>query len=100
MIEYKVKVYDNRSEWRLNGKLHRTDGPAVEWTDGDKFWHLNGKQHREDGPAVECNGDESWYINGVELSEQEFNDRNKVELTLEDIADKFNININDLKIKK
>ena len=32
---------------------------------GSKFWRLNGKLHREDGPAVELsNGDKSWYING------------------------------------
>ena len=32
--------------------FHRTDGPAVEYTDGFKSWWINGKQHREDGPAV------------------------------------------------
>jgi len=28
--------------WYLNGKLHREDGPAIEWNDGDKRWYLNG----------------------------------------------------------
>jgi hypothetical protein len=36
-----------------NGKLHREDGPAVEYADGSKKWYLNGKLHREGGPAVE-----------------------------------------------
>ena len=54
MIEYTVKVYDNGTKkWYLNGQLHRTDGPAIEWADGSKFWYLNGKRHREDGPAIE-----------------------------------------------
>ena len=29
--------------WFLNGKLHRTDGPAVEWADGSKTWWLHGE---------------------------------------------------------
>lgn len=27
-----------------DGKLHREDGPAVIWTNGDKWYYLNGKQ--------------------------------------------------------
>ena len=34
---------DGAKQWYLNGKLHRTDGPAVEYSDGAKFWYLNGK---------------------------------------------------------
>jgi hypothetical protein len=66
MIEYTVKVYDTRSKyWYLDGKLHREDGPAIEWSDGDKSWYLNGELHREDGPAVEwSDGTKSWYLNG------------------------------------
>ena len=44
MIEYTVKVYDGGAKyWSLNGKRHREDGPAVEFTNGDKYWYLNGK---------------------------------------------------------
>jgi hypothetical protein len=51
-------------EWHLNGKLHRTDGPAVEYADGTKAWWLNGKLHRTDGPAVEhADGVVAWYFN-------------------------------------
>jgi len=72
MIEYIVKVHDNGNrEWYLNGKLHRIDGPAVEYYNGAKFWYLNGKYHRTDVdemgvslPAIEfANGDKSWYLN-------------------------------------
>jgi len=49
MIEYKVKVFANGDKhWYLNGKLHREDGPAIEWANGDKSWFLNGQLHRED----------------------------------------------------
>jgi hypothetical protein len=44
MIEYTVKVYEDGSKfWYLNGKLHREDGPAVEYANGDKSWYLNDK---------------------------------------------------------
>lgn len=32
--------------------LHRTDGPAIVWEDGDEEWYQNGELHRMDGPAV------------------------------------------------
>ena len=62
--EYTVRVYKNSTEY-LNSKckLHREDGPAVEWSDGSKEWWFNGKLHREDGPAIEDNnGNKTWYL--------------------------------------
>lgn len=47
MIEYIVKVYDEYTEWFLNGKRHREDGPAVEWVNGDQEWFLNGIKYSE-----------------------------------------------------
>ena len=45
MIIYTVKVYDNGTKrWYVDDKLHRTDGPAIEGANGDKFWYLDGKQ--------------------------------------------------------
>ena len=56
---------DNDIYWFKNGKFHREDGPAVEWTDGSKFWYKNGLLHREDGPAIEyTDGDKAWRLNG------------------------------------
>jgi len=53
---------------------------------GNKFWCLNGKLHREDGPAVEFeNGDKVWFLNNVCLTEQEWLDRvlfNEVNISL------------------
>ena len=64
--------------WYIDGKHHRVDGPAIEYIDGSKEWWLNGYLHREDGPAVKCrNGIKYWYLNGKELSEQEFLARTK-----------------------
>ena len=39
-----IKHADGHKEWRLNGKLHREDGPAVEGANGYKAWYLNGKE--------------------------------------------------------
>ena len=70
--------------WYLNDKLHRSDGPAVEFKSGNKRWYINGKRHRTDGPAVEyADGDGEWYIDGVKLSEKEYlqvTRNNKLEL--------------------
>jgi len=60
--------------WKLpNGNLHREDGPAVEYSNGDKSWYINGKWHRENGPAIEYyNGGKEWWINDIQYTEQEY----------------------------
>lgn len=66
-----TKVYADGSQfWYLNGKKHRTDGPASIYADGTQYWYLNGERHRTDGPAVICaNGSQFWCMHGKELSE-------------------------------
>jgi hypothetical protein len=52
-------------EWRVEGKLHREDGPAVEYKAGGGEWWLHGVNHREDGPAVVfSDGSWAWYRDG------------------------------------
>ena len=56
--------FGGHKEWRLNGELHREDGPAVEHANGGKAWYLKDGLHREDGPAVEhASGAKAWYLN-------------------------------------
>ena len=50
--------------WYVNGELHREDGPAQEYANGSKFWFLNGKLHREDGPASEYEEVNAWWVGG------------------------------------
>src|SRR5271165_4217983 len=61
-----IETYTSGNKvWYLNGKLHRTDGPACEYADGTKSWYLNGKCHRTDGPAIEwADGETRYWING------------------------------------
>jgi hypothetical protein len=126
MQEYRVIVGDNGDKfWYQNDKLHRLDGPAVEWSDGDKSWYQNDKLHRLDGPACEyangnktwyqnderhrldgpaieyADGFKAWYIEGKKLTEKEFNNRNnKVEVTLKEVAIAMNIDVDKLRIKE
>lgn len=69
------KVFEDRVEYRLNGKLHRDDGPAVKWNNGDYEWYNNGQRHRIGAPACVWNDTEGsefrgpgklydWYLNG------------------------------------
>ena len=82
-----VECSDGERHWYVNGKNHREDGPAVECNDGNRFWYINGKLHREDGPATEyVSGERHWYIEGKELTEEEFNNRNAIEMTLSEIC--------------
>lgn len=80
MKSIKTKLLDGTVEYRLNGKLHRVDGPAVEYPDGRKRWYQDDKLHRLDGPAIEYPygtkewwlGTKEWWLDGKQLSEKEF----------------------------
>ncbi len=58
-ITYQVTVTQDCTTWRLDGQLHREDGPAIENANGRRFWFLKGQlvteeQHqRRTQPAVE-----------------------------------------------
>jgi len=61
---YQIAADSERVIWCLDGKRHRTDGPAYIETDGDQKWYLNGKLHREDGPAIiYADGYQEWWLN-------------------------------------
>lgn len=76
--EYIVRVYNGRTEWRNKERqLHREDGPAVEFANGEKFWYINGKQ----------------------FAEQEFNNRKK-EFSMDEIAKALGVPVGELRIKK
>ena len=66
---------EETQRWYLNGKRHRTDGPAVIYENGYQEWYLNGKLHRENGPAVIFpDGEKLWYLNGViHIPQDKFN---------------------------
>lgn len=64
-----IEITENGSKFYYKDKqmniLHREDGPAISYKDGDKLWYLNGQLHCEDGPAIEhCSGAKNWYKHG------------------------------------
>jgi hypothetical protein len=67
-------VWSNgRKSWWVDGRRHRTDGPAIEGTDGSKQWYVDGKLHRLDGPAVErADGRKYWWVDDKHYSKEEF----------------------------
>ena len=49
VVEQKVEPIIDQygtKRWYLNGKLHRLDGPAIEYSGGDKEWWLNGVRQK------------------------------------------------------
>ena len=62
-------------------KTHKVTEGGKEYTvevypSGSNYWHFDGRLHREDGPAIEwANGDKEWYLHGEFLTELEFNSR-------------------------
>jgi hypothetical protein len=56
--------------WTVDGKLHRTDGPAIIRANGNEHWYCCNLLHRIDGPAlVFTNGYEAWWLHGKRHSE-------------------------------
>ena len=104
--EQYIKIDEDGNKFYYKDKamtvIHRLDGPAIEWADGSKAWFVDDECHRIDGPAIEwADGYKAWYVDGNELSEEEFNALTRpIELTLEDIAAKFGVDVNNLKIVK
>ena len=82
-MEHRIERYPNGNikfeQYRVDGKLHRNDGPAAieYYENGDKKYEeylINGKYHRNDGPAIikySENGNiqyEEYYLNGNHIS--------------------------------
>lgn len=72
--ESTCEVQDSGSKhWYAPGrKLHRLDGPAVEFADGGKSWYVNNKLHRDDGPAGTSSwGTNYWWLHGIHYNTPE-----------------------------
>ena len=65
---------DIKSFYDKHKRRHRLNKPAVENITG-KAWYVNGKLHRLDGPAVEWNASielNCWYIEGNEIEKERY----------------------------
>jgi len=71
--KYTVKIdpFGGRN-WFYKGKLHRENGPALEFVLGN-VWYKHGKFHREDGPAcVYKTRPPKWFLDNVEYTEKKW----------------------------
>lgn len=58
--------------WLVNRTFHRDNGPAI--VRNATHWYQHNRLHRLDGPAVEwSSGDKEYWIDGVPLTEKEWN---------------------------
>lgn len=85
-LKYRIVKYEDHIEYYdAEGRLHRLDGPAVEYYSnievdipGPKAWYKHGLFHRTDGPAIEySNGDVEYWVDGLKYSQAGFNIRVK-----------------------
>lgn len=54
----------NTYYYNENNRLHKENGPAIEYSDGDKEWWIKGELHRLDDAAIEyADGSKQWWIN-------------------------------------
>lgn len=65
-----IEIYTTgfRRYFNSKNKLHRLDGPAVEYADGSFRWCENDKPHRIGGPQYfNYPNSYKWWINGKQL---------------------------------
>jgi len=71
-----IKWANGNEAWYVNGKRHRLDGPAYSYAEGGKAWYVNDKLHRLDGPAIKYfNGNKAWFVNDVFILEEDHKDK-------------------------
>ena len=65
-IGIKTTNYTEQTDQQLNDQMEQNK------SDGTKYWCQNDQLHRTDGPAVEeSNGSKEYWINGKQLSKFE-----------------------------
>jgi hypothetical protein len=86
---YMVK-YHSYTAWYKGMKFHREDGPAIEYTNGNKEWFFNGLRHREDGPAVErTDGVKYWWLYGESLTKENWLEKLPEDLKIKALFNEF-----------
>lgn len=69
----RVKEVRGTKFYLLDGRCHRTDGPAIEYANGTIEYHTHGKLHRKDGPArIYFDGRVSYALCGNLLPKEEW----------------------------
>ena len=73
--EIRSDIKSPYTAWYNNGELHREGGPAIIFHRADSIeaqeWFVSGIRHNPSGPAVIGQDGESYFINGIEVQEEE-----------------------------
>ncbi len=69
-------IENETGKFHLNGdsQFHCNNGPAIIYLNGNKEWYQKGKLHRLDGPAIDYNDGllTEYWVNGVQHTKEEF----------------------------
>jgi hypothetical protein len=61
---YRLNMPMIPQRWCRHGCPHREDGPAIEWPNGSVEWYYNGHLHRDGGPAMTDRNGSFWFNHG------------------------------------
>lgn len=62
-LESGTKIWKNDK-----GQIHRDDGPAITWTNGNWEWWFEDKCHRIEGPSDWLNGEHRWFVHDKNIT--------------------------------
>lgn len=72
-----IEIDEDGNKFYLSDKemtiLHRENGPAIEWDDGDKEWYLNDIKYSEEDFNEKIKNSKKIVINGSEFTIEELN---------------------------
>ncbi len=85
------RIEDDTEHWYREGYLHRDNAPAIVGEDVEE-WYRHGYRHRMDGPARIFKGEEFFFVMGLPMDKEQFEDitnegkvHNEVHLNLNSI---------------
>ena len=72
-IHAEIIITENWTEYRLFGKRHREDGPAIITHTKSQLWYYRGLLHRGNGPVenghgpaiIRADGSQEWLVHGI-----------------------------------
>ena len=83
-----IEYHDGNKEWYINDILHREDGPAIITQDGYSFWYNHGVPHRLDGPAkIYSDGTKLWFINNIPINDEIYPWAKNNDIDLDNLTD-------------
>lgn len=75
-LKYQVTIYKEQPvnvRYHRHYHIHRVDGAASIWADGDMFWYQYGQPHRIGGPTeVSPVHKSTYHIRGILYTREEY----------------------------